>query len=185
MTEAPGEASARARTDPRVTRTRQRVLEITRELLAEHGAMPLTFSLIADEAGVARKTLYAHWGSVAHLIADLLREAHATPLTGLESASEAERIRAFQHEIESSLRDPAMRSALTYLMAANCTDQAAAAALLGLSHDRAAQLGELLGRDVDLAELAQVAGPVFFTRLFACDDGTSDPPRRHHQPQED
>ncbi len=57
--------------DPRVRRTRQHVLAVTRELLNERQGV-LTFSQVAERAGVARQTLYKHWGTVESLIVDTI-----------------------------------------------------------------------------------------------------------------
>ncbi|MES2169980.1 MAG: helix-turn-helix domain-containing protein [Actinomycetota bacterium] len=57
--------------DPRVRRTRRQVLAVTRELLNEHRGI-LTFSQVADRAGVARQTLYKHWGTIESLIVDTI-----------------------------------------------------------------------------------------------------------------
>jgi AcrR family transcriptional regulator len=57
--------------DPRVRRTRRQVLAVTRELLNERTGM-LTFSQVADRAGIARQTLYKHWGTIESLIVDTL-----------------------------------------------------------------------------------------------------------------
>ena len=47
--------------NPRVQSTRDRILAAARELLAETGPAGLTYSLLADRAGVTRQTLYRHW----------------------------------------------------------------------------------------------------------------------------
>lgn len=57
--------------DPRIQRTKDHVLAITRSLLDE-ASEPLTFSLVADRAQVARKTLYNHWGTVENLAAETI-----------------------------------------------------------------------------------------------------------------
>ncbi|TXJ04788.1 MAG: TetR family transcriptional regulator [Aeromicrobium sp.] len=156
--------------DPRIARTRIDVFAATRTLLATDGAMSLTFSTIAQAAGIARKTLYAHWESPAHLLAEFLADGHSEPLMGLEHASEAERVQAFREDIAAGLSDPATRAAITYLMAAADAHPHAADALAALTRTRAQQLGELLGRASDVSDLAEVAGPVFFTRLVAGTD---------------
>jgi AcrR family transcriptional regulator len=44
-----------------VERTRRHVLAVARELLPEVGPAGLTYSLLAERAGVTRQTLYRHW----------------------------------------------------------------------------------------------------------------------------
>ncbi|WP_229899233.1 TetR/AcrR family transcriptional regulator, partial [Streptomyces capoamus] len=47
--------------NPRVRRTRDRVLVVARELLADVGPTALTYSLLAERGKVTRQTLYRHW----------------------------------------------------------------------------------------------------------------------------
>ncbi|MEO9220988.1 MAG: helix-turn-helix domain-containing protein, partial [Mycobacteriaceae bacterium] len=55
-----------------VRRTKARVLTAARELLPETGAAGLTYSLLAQRAGVTRQTLYRHWPSREQLLAELV-----------------------------------------------------------------------------------------------------------------
>jgi AcrR family transcriptional regulator len=48
--------------DPRVRRTRALVHEATIELLVDKGLSGLTIEAISQRAGVARTTIYRHWG---------------------------------------------------------------------------------------------------------------------------
>src|ERR1019366_5459945 len=57
---------------PRVQRTRGHILAVARELLPEVGSAGLTYSLLADRAGVTRQTLYRHWPARAALLVDLI-----------------------------------------------------------------------------------------------------------------
>src|SRR5271169_3507010 len=58
--------------NPRVQRTRNRILAAARELLAEAGPAGLTYSVLAERAGVTRQTLYRHWPARAGLLTDLI-----------------------------------------------------------------------------------------------------------------
>src|SRR5215469_3766015 len=60
--------------NPRVRRTRDRILAAARDLLADSGPAGLTYSLLAERAGVTRQTLYRHWPSRAALLVDLILE---------------------------------------------------------------------------------------------------------------
>src|SRR5580693_10580271 len=58
--------------NPRVRRTRERILAAARELLSEVGPTGLSYSLLAERAGVTRQTLYRHWPRRAALLVDLI-----------------------------------------------------------------------------------------------------------------
>ncbi|MEL4357946.1 MULTISPECIES: TetR/AcrR family transcriptional regulator [unclassified Luteococcus] len=55
----------------RTSRTRQAVLEATRELLVEQGIGGMRMDLIATRSGVHRSSIYRRWGSPAGIVADL------------------------------------------------------------------------------------------------------------------
>ncbi len=56
--------------DPRIQRTRDHVLGVVRRMLATPSDVPLTFTSLAAEAEVSRRTLYTHWGTIDRLIAE-------------------------------------------------------------------------------------------------------------------
>lgn len=57
-------------TDPRIARTRARVLDAAWELLNEVGFDGVTVELVSDRAGVSRSTLYRHWRTMPELLRD-------------------------------------------------------------------------------------------------------------------
>src|SRR6202046_5852491 len=57
---------------PRVQRPRHRILAVARDLLPEVGPTGLSYSLLAERAGVTRQTLYRHWPTRAALLVDLI-----------------------------------------------------------------------------------------------------------------
>jgi AcrR family transcriptional regulator len=65
----PGARAYRSRTRPtRTTETRARILTAVRELLAEGAFHESTVEQVADRAGVARATVYQHFGSRLELV---------------------------------------------------------------------------------------------------------------------
>lgn len=64
--------------DPRLARTRARVLHSAWQLLNEVGFDGVTVELVSDRSGVARSTLYRHWRSKE----ELLRDAFAASAAG-------------------------------------------------------------------------------------------------------
>lgn len=59
--------------DPRVARSRARVLDAAAELLAEGGPAALTVDAVSARSGVAKSTMYRHWDSRDDLLVDVLR----------------------------------------------------------------------------------------------------------------
>ena len=62
--------------DPRVTRTREKVLEVVRSILDEGGPTSVTYSAVAKTAGVGRQTLYNHWSTPEQMIRDAALEGY-------------------------------------------------------------------------------------------------------------
>lgn len=72
--------------DPRVARTRDRVLRATLEELADHGYAGLSIERIAGRAGVGKATIYRHWDGRADLVADVVA-LYRVPLPRPETGS--------------------------------------------------------------------------------------------------
>jgi len=60
--------------DPRVARSRAKLLAAATEILVEAGPRALTVDAVAERSGVAKSTLYRHWPSRTALMVDVLRE---------------------------------------------------------------------------------------------------------------
>src|SRR5271170_2991042 len=60
--------------NPRVRRTRARILAAARDLLSQTGPAGLTYSALAERAGVTRQTLYRHWPARPALLVALILE---------------------------------------------------------------------------------------------------------------
>ena len=58
---------------PRSEEARLRTIEATIETLLEHGAEGLTMEEIADRSGVAKSTIYRHFGTREHLVTESVR----------------------------------------------------------------------------------------------------------------
>jgi AcrR family transcriptional regulator len=62
--------------DPRVLRTRERVLEAARQLLLSRGLESVNHLNLSRVSGVGRKTIYRHWPTVGDLVYDTLDSAN-------------------------------------------------------------------------------------------------------------
>lgn len=92
--------------DPRVLRSRTKLLAAATELLIEAGPRGVTVDAVAERSGVAKSTLYRHWGSVTEMLVDVMRANVPTlsppDLTlGFETA-----LRTVMREVASSLSSP-------------------------------------------------------------------------------
>jgi AcrR family transcriptional regulator len=162
--------------NPRVQSTRDRILTAARDLLAETGPAGLTYSLLADQAGVTRQTVYRHWPARSGLLADLILEGSAGgyPEPGTDPAVVAAEWLA---SLRAGLRDPARRAAVLAVTAQADTDPDSAQALAQLMADRLAAFNDLLrpsGIQVSPEEYTVLSGPllarVFFDRAEVTDD---------------
>ncbi|MGH1503192.1 MAG: TetR/AcrR family transcriptional regulator [Acidimicrobiales bacterium] len=59
--------------DPRVARSRAKILDAATQLLVESGARGVTVDAVAARSGVSKATLYRHWDSRDAVLADVLR----------------------------------------------------------------------------------------------------------------
>jgi AcrR family transcriptional regulator len=153
--------------NPRVRRTRDRILAAARNLLSEAGPAGLTYSLLAERAGVTRQTLYRHWPTRAALLVALILEGvdDAYPEPGSDPGTVAT---AWLVSLRAGMRDQARRAAILAVTAQADSDPDSALALAQLTDDRIAALNDLLKPSgVELAgeEYAQLTGPVL-SRIF-------------------
>jgi AcrR family transcriptional regulator len=161
--------------DPRVLRTRESVIAATQEALVEEGYAAITIDGIARRSGVARTTIYRHWGSIADLVIDaitLIDEQWSAPDTGSvrddlvaqgnrlnEKLSTSEWGRALPTLVDGSSRDPELLRLHT-LRTCQRRDQTIALV------DRGIARGELPA-DVDAALVVdRIAGPIFYHHLI-------------------
>jgi AcrR family transcriptional regulator len=151
------------------------MLAAARELLAQAGPAGLTYSVLAERAGVTRQTLYRHWPARSALLADLILEGAGGgyPEPGTDPAAVAT---AWLASLRDAMTDPARRAAVLAVTAQADADPDSAQALARLTADRIAALNALLkpsGRQVAADEYALLVGPVlariFFERAEATD----------------
>jgi AcrR family transcriptional regulator len=160
--------------NPRVQRTRDRMLAAARELLSEGGPAGLTYSLLAERAGVTRQTLYRHWPARSGLLADLILEgaSGAYPEPGTDPAVVAA---DWLRSLRDGMRDQARRTAVLAVTAQADADPDSAQALARLTADRLAALNDLLepsGVQVAPDEYALLSGPVLARIFFERGDAT-------------
>jgi AcrR family transcriptional regulator len=153
--------------NPRVRRTRERILAAARALLAEVGPAGLTYSLLAERAGVTRQTLYRHWPARPALLLGLILEGvdGDYPEPGPDPAAVAA---AWLASLRDGLRDRARRIAVLGVAAQADSDPDSAQALAQLTEYGTIALNELLqpsGVAISADEYALLSGPVL-ARIF-------------------
>jgi AcrR family transcriptional regulator len=83
--------------DPRIARSRAKLLAAATEILVESGPRALTVDAVAERSGVAKSTLYRHWPSRAALMIDVLR-------TNMPCTPEVDPSQGFEPCLRSYLR---------------------------------------------------------------------------------
>lgn len=159
--------------DPRIERTRIHVLTVTRRMLSERTGEPLTFSRLADEAQVSRRTLYTHWGSIERVIGEAVALHTAEFSIDPEGLQPREILRLLLEATRDRLTDPVTHLALTSLVAQASTDDTAAEVLAAMSTERLDEYNDLLG-EITNAQYSQIVGPLFFNSIVLGDEITDD-----------
>jgi AcrR family transcriptional regulator len=153
--------------NPRVRRTRERILAAARELLSEVGPAGLTYSLLAERAGVTRQTLYRHWPARPALLLGLILEGAdgGYPDPGTDPGAVAA---AWLASLRDGLGDRGRRIAVLGVAAQADSDPDSAQALAQLTDYGNAALNDLLkpsGTTITSDEYALLSGPVL-ARIF-------------------
>ncbi|MFE3549676.1 TetR/AcrR family transcriptional regulator [Streptomyces kronopolitis] len=161
--------------NPRVQRTRARILAVARELLPEVGLTGLTTACLADRAGVTRQTLYRHWPNRAALLSDLTLQGpdvgYPEPGTDVRAVATAWLV-----SLRAGIAVPATRTAALAIAAEADHDPDSAQGMARIVEDRRAALNKLLepsGLQITADQYTLLYGPllarVFFDRTEATD----------------
>ncbi|UGQ14661.1 TetR/AcrR family transcriptional regulator [Yinghuangia sp. ASG 101] len=113
----------------RTARTREAVLRVAGDVLAEAGFEALDLAEISRRAGVGKTTVYRRWGTPGTLAADLLDDmaAHSAPRS--DTGSLAGDLRANALLVVETLTDPRQGRLFRALIAASLCNVHAAEAL--------------------------------------------------------
>jgi AcrR family transcriptional regulator len=160
---------------PRSEEARQAALEATVDLVLENGIEAVTFEDVAVRSGVAKTTLYRHFGSKPAMVVEAARSCfvvHSTPDTG-DLAEDLHRIFEEGKQAEEERRVPDL---IPVLIAAGDRDPELATLVAEMLEERRrpirtvlqlAQLRGEIGRDVDLdVALTLIIGPFIMRRMI-------------------
>lgn len=162
--------------DPRVVRSREAALTAARELLAEEGWTGVTHVTVAARSGVGRTTLYRHWPDVNALLYDAIvrtmDQIRRDP-TGDLRADLTSTLNGLRLLLEDPVTERGMRAILDRApfdpASAKLKDDLYRAGTSGfLAILETARADGHLTSDTDLTTIVeQLAGPLFYRRLFA------------------
>ena len=149
------------------------MLTVTRRMLSERTGEPLTFSRLAEEAQVSRRTLYTHWGTIERVIGEAIALHTAEFSFDPQGMKPREILGELLRGTRERLTDPVTHLALTSLVAQASTDDKAAEVLAAMSTERLDEYNELLG-EIDHAQYSQIVGPLFFNSIVLGEEITDD-----------
>jgi AcrR family transcriptional regulator len=102
--------------DPRVARSRSKVLEAATELLVEGGHRAVTVDAVAERSGVAKSTMYRHFPSRTELLVNVLRRNMPTLDLEVPEGSFEDAMRVVMSRAVASMDNPDWARMLPALM---------------------------------------------------------------------
>jgi AcrR family transcriptional regulator len=160
---------------PRSEEAREAALEATVDLVLDHGIAGVTFEDVASRSGVAKSTLYRHFGTKQAMVVAAAYSCfveHPTPDTG-DLADDLRLIFEKGKQVEDEHRLPDI---LPALLSASETDPELHALVRAIHEERRrpirtvlqlAQLRGEIGRDIDLEiALSMIIGPFVMKRII-------------------
>jgi AcrR family transcriptional regulator len=162
--------------NPQAQRTQNLMLTAAQELLAEHGAEAVTHLKVAQQAGVARATVYRHWPDRAAILVDLLRaNADIVPVSADPDLALVDRVSATLATFARALNGEGGRTLAAMIGLAEWDEDVFAALermaqfgpmlLRGIIADGIADGSLVAGSDPDLIA-DMLIGPLYFRRLL-------------------
>jgi len=161
----------------RTARVRAAVLDAATDVLVERGFDDLDLADVARRAGVGKTTVYRRWGTVAHLVADLLVDMAEQSLPRADTGTLLGDLTANARLVVRTLTDPRQGALFKAVIAAATCDARTAAALHRFYATRidvwaacvtdAVARGELPA-DTDAREVVRaVSAPLYYRLLMS------------------
>jgi AcrR family transcriptional regulator len=95
-----------AHDDPRIARSRAKMLAAATELLVERGPRHVTADAVCERSGVAKSTMYRHWASINELLVDVMR-CNIPEVADIDLAAGFEpALRSWVRHVVATLSDP-------------------------------------------------------------------------------
>ncbi len=164
------------RIDPRITHSRTVILKAAVDELADAGYGGVTIEAVAARAGVAKSTIYRHWGDKLALIADAFETFHEEMVPDLAAFSPRESVERLLGHVAEVVVDSTFSRCIPALIEGAERDPRVRGFHHRYSADRRQALIDLIERGIregdfraDLdPELATIAllGAIFYRRLM-------------------
>ena len=161
--------------DPRIVRSRTKILDAATELLIEGGMRALTVDAVAEHSGVAKSTLYRHWSSVNELLVDVFRCNVPGPPDIDPTLPFEDGLRSWMHQAVATLSAPDWLRILPALLELRASSPDIAGLLDADLDEKMSSMQSLLDRGAregripagtDARLVANtLAGPLFLTAL--------------------
>lgn len=135
------------------------MLSTVEGMLSKEPVPVISFTSVGREAEVARRTLYLHWESVAHLLADAALFAEPPVAVFAAGLPLADRLRGFLEEYREYMDRPAIKNSISLLFAEATREIVATEALEKLLKHQFEQFTERVGI-VTRDEFVHLVGPV-------------------------
>lgn len=166
-TDVTSDAPAEIPTDPRVARSRARLLEAACELLVEGGPRAVTADAVAECSGVAKSTMYRHWATCNDLMLDAIRSnmpevALPDPSMPFEAA-----LRQIVADVAANLEAPEWRRILPALLSLQFQSPELSDALAADREDKEALMADVLDRGVAEGRIPAGLDPLMMLDLLA------------------
>lgn len=161
--------------DPRVARSRARLLAAATAILVEAGPRAVTVDAVAERSGVSKSTLYRHWPSQQDLLVDVMRANvpdvdPPDPALGFEPA-----LRTLVTDLAAALTDPEWRAIMPAMISLQHHQPDVAEVFHRDHHDKLCTLADVFARgaserviqpglDTDLAAHLLI-GPIVYAVL--------------------
>jgi AcrR family transcriptional regulator len=161
--------------DPRVSRSRAAVIRAATDLLVEGGPNAVTVDSIVARSGVAKSTIYRHWGSRDDILVSVIESCAPQIPEPDPDVDVVEGLRQVVHSMATALNDPEWARVLPALLMLKNHEAGIAAMNDRIEHEQDMVLETLLRRgaaegvlrrDLEPQEaMATLLGPLLFAHL--------------------
>lgn len=135
-------------------------------MLTDSDPVAMTFTSLAAEAQVSRRTLYTHWGSIDKLIAEAVTFVFLDDDTDLQSLSPRERLTALLRMARDRMGDPLTAIAFSMLIARAVREPEAVEALKVIATRGRAEFEQHVA-SVSVTQYELIIGPLFHAAYVA------------------
>ncbi len=156
---ADGEDPIGTRVDPRVERTRAKVLAAASALLREVGFAEVTIEQISGRSGVSRSTMYRHWTTREEILRDAFSTVALAGPARADGGELGEDLRRYARVFADGLENAWGRAAATLAMTA-LDDPAQRRVIATFTDGYARDVALLLDRAVERGEAVAPCDPV-------------------------